>query len=279
MGQPPQGDGLDATGDRSVVNTRKIFRAEIFIALFLAIFALGALAANAQSPAFASLEQRGAEIFQREHCFFCHSVRDAPAAPPRVTFSLGYVERIAWQWLRNGPDLNRMAGERTDDWLLAHLIEPGAIVAGCPMPSYAYLPPEELQALIAYIQQANPPADATMLGDPGTPTNVPATRESYLAGRALYRTYCEGCHGREGNGAGAVGHLLQPEPRNLSDVAWMSKRDDAYLFQIVAQGKAKTAMPGYAAILTNREQALVLYYLRFFADPSARQAMEEGLAR
>ncbi len=251
-------------------------RAETLVVAFFVTFALGAWVANAQPPAFATLEQRGGEIFHRAGCFFCHSVRDAPIAPPRVTFSLGYVERLAWQWTRNGPDLNQIAGARTNDWLFAHLVEPGATVAGCPMPSYAYLPAEDLHALVAFIQKANVPARAATPADPGAPPPVAATREAYLAGRALYRTYCEGCHGREGNGAGSAGHLLQPEPRDLTDAAWVQKRDDAYLFRVIAVGKPNTAMPGYNGILTAREEALVLFYLKFFADPSARQAMEEG---
>lgn len=261
------------------MNIRKIFRTETLVALFLGIFAVGALAAYAQPPTIASTEQRGAEIFQREHCSLCHSVRDSPAAPPRVTFPLGYLERLAWQWMRNGPDLNQMAGERTDDWLLAHLIEPGAIVAGCPMPSYAHLPDEDVKALVTFIQKANRPAHPASPIAPGSRPSVPATRESYLAGRALYEIYCAGCHGREGNGVGPVGPLLQPEPRDLTDAAWMRKRDDDYLFRIIAQGKTNTAMPGYGAILTAREESLVLYYLKFFADPSARQAMEEGFTQ
>ncbi len=197
----------------------------------------------------------------------------------RVIFPLGYVERVVWQWRRNGPDLNQMAGERTDDWLLAHFVQPGSIVAGCPMPSYAHLPDEDLHDLIAFIQQAQRPARAATSNVSNSIPIVPETRESYLAGRKIYEIYCAGCHGREGNGAGAVGHLLQPEPRDLTDAAWMRKRDDDYLLRIIAQGKPNTAMPGYATTLTVREQALVLYYLKFFADPSARQAMEEGLAR
>jgi cbb3-type cytochrome oxidase cytochrome c subunit len=265
------------------VKARKIIRPEFLIIVFLGLFAAGALAAYAPPPVPGPTSgpvepaARGAEIFQRERCFFCHSLRDNPPAVPRVTFSLGYLERLTWQWVRNGPDLNHLTGARTDDWLLAHLVEPGAIIAGCPMPSYAFLPDADLQTLVAYIRQANPEPAAVPLKASGLERpSLPATRQTYLAGRALYATYCEGCHGRNGNGAGAIGHLLQPEPRNLTDAAWMSKRDDDYLFRIIASGKPDTAMPAYEAIFSGNEMASVLFYLKFFADPSARQAMEEG---
>lgn len=254
---------------------------EAAIVVFLVLFAAAALAAYAQPPALAtaapaSPEQRGAELFQRERCFFCHSVRDYPAGQMRVSFSLGYLERLAGQWGRNGPDLNALTGRRTGDWLLAHLIDPGASVAGCPMPSYAYLPDGDLQALMAFLQRQNATVRQENVLTPGPAPAVPATRDSYLAGRALYQIYCIGCHGREGNGAGTVGQLLAPEPRDLSDAAWMTKRDDASLYRTMAAGRPGTAMPGYAATLGDHDVALVLYYIRFFANPSARQAMEEG---
>ncbi len=257
-----------------------LLRPEAAILLFFLLFAAGALTAASQPPIVTSAaadspEQRGAEIFQRERCFFCHSVRDYPMALPRVSFSLGYLDRITGQWTRNGPDLSVISGRRTDDWLLAHLIDPSASVAGCPMPSYANLPDTDLHALVAFI---NRPGAAIPVPSPSSIARpaVPATRATYLSGRTLYQTYCTGCHGRDGNGSGTVATLLAPEPRDLTNAAWMSKRDNDSLYRVIADGKANTAMPGYAQTLRANEMALVLYYVRFFSNPSARQAMEEG---
>jgi cytochrome c oxidase cbb3-type subunit 3 len=103
--------------------------------------------------------------------------------------------------------------------------------------------------------------------------------ENYRAGKTLYEAHCAGCHGEGGNGIGGVGQLLRPEPRDFTDVAWMSKQSDERLFAVLADGLPQTAMPGYRGVLSLIERALVVRYLRYFADPLARQYMEQGLPR
>lgn len=265
---------------------------ETGVLLFVGAFALGAVvASNAAMPRDTSPEARGQQIFQREGCLFCHSLPGYQPTPQAVARDFAFLQRVGTGWSRNGPDLALEPGKRTDDWHLAHLVNPRAVLPGCPMPSYAGLPDDELRALIAFIQTPRGPTPTPLprreetrfpwpdrqdrLGENGF-LEVPPTRASYLAGREIYRVYCAGCHGMEGNGAGAVGHLLWPEPRNFTDTAWMAKRSDAYLLDVIGRGKPGTAMLGYDGLLTAEEQALVLYYLKFYTNPSARQSMEEG---
>jgi len=270
-------------------------KAETGVLLLLALFVLGAvLAPGAGNSQGSALEARGQQVFQREGCVFCHSLPGYRPTPQAVSRSPAILQRVGTHWSRNGPDLTLEAGRRTDDWHLAHLVNPRAVMPGCPMPSYAGLPDEDLRALIAFIQTPRgaplppPPPSAGESREEGKETRfpgengflkVPPTRASYLAGREIYRAYCAGCHGMAGNGAGPVGHLLQPEPRDFTDAAWMRKRDDAYLLDVIRRGKPGTAMPGYAGLLSDEEQALVLYYLKFYANPSARQSMEEGFTK
>lgn len=256
---------------------------EIGVLLFVGVFALGAaLASRSVELPNTSLEARGRQIFQREGCLFCHSLPGHQPAPRPVSRNLSYLQRVGTDWSRNGPDLALEPGKRTDDWHLAHLLNPTAVSPGCPMPSYAGLPDDELRILIAFLQTprgftAPPPAKVEPRSlEPTEAPHVPPKRASYLAGREIYRVYCAGCHGMEGNGAGPVGHLLWPEPRDFTDTAWMSKRSEAYLLNVIRRGKPGTAMPGYDGLLPAEEQALVLYYLKFYTDPSARQSLEEG---
>jgi mono/diheme cytochrome c family protein len=258
----------------------RLLTAETGVLLLVGTFALAAaFASNGAVPQDPSPEARGQQIFQREGCVFCHSLPGYQPTPQAVMRGLGYLQRLGTGWSRNGPDLALEPGKRTDDWHLAHLLNPTAVLPGCPMPSYTGLPDDELRALIAFLQT---PRSLTPTPSPGPPVNrgqgekVPPTRTSYLAGRELYRLYCAGCHGMEGNGAGPVGHLLWPEPRDFTDTAWMRKRSDAYLLEVIGRGKPGTAMPGYDDLLTAREQALVLYYLKLYTNPSARQSLEEG---
>jgi len=76
-----------------------------------------------------------------------------------------------------------------------------------------------------------------------------------------------------------MGQLLRPAPRDFTDVAWMSKQLDERLFAVIADGVPQTAMPDYRDVLSPQERALVVRYLRYFADPLARQFVEQGLPR
>ncbi len=262
--------------------------AGIAILFFIGVIVLGiTLASNTVAPRGGSLEAQGEQIFQREGCVFCHSIPGYRPAPQDVAQNLPYLQRLGMNWSRNKPDLVLEPGKRTDDWRLAYLLNPTAVLPGSTMPSYAGLPDDELRALIAFLHTSRSPTPtpvpdfsvdrevAGFLGEAGI-LNVLPTRASYFAGREVYRVYCKGCHGLEGNGKGPVGHLLWPEPRDFTDTAWMSKRSDTYLLTVIKRGKPVAAMPGYDDALTAEEQAVVLYYLKFYTNPSARQSLEGG---
>ncbi len=209
-------------------------------------------------------EEKGFQIFMREGCFSsCHVKTLALARPDN---SIEFVPD-----LRNRP-------KRTRDWYLAYLINTRAVLPYSPMPSYGYLSNEDLDALIAFLQGLHR-EKTTPTPEPISADAIPETPRDlggYSSGRALYRTYCSGCHGESGDGGGPVGHLLSPEPRNFTDVIWMSKQTELYLFSIITDGKPNTAMPPFKEILSLKERALVIRYVQFFADPVARERMELG---
>jgi hypothetical protein len=47
----------------------------------------------------------------------------------------------------------------------------------------------------------------------------------------------------------------------------MSKQTDRYLFSVISGGKPHTAMLGYADLLTPLQRALLVQYVRYFAEP------------
>ena len=243
-------------------------RAQIATALALVWlgFAMGcAPATPAQDEkALTALEARGWRIFDRERCLSsCHLYGILFADKTRTTGSI--------------PDL-RQTPHHTRDWYLAYLINPQAILPRSPMPTLVRLPPDDLEALIAFLRRLNrdvptpavEPVSVEMISQ--TPRNLSA----YRAGQATYRFYCVGCHGELGNGAGPVGHLLLPEPRNFTDVTWMSKQTDEYLLSVITNGKPDTAMPAFKDLLIAQERAVVLRYAQYFADPVSRERMEQG---
>lgn len=247
---------------------------EAALAVFVSAFVLAGLWAGAgnsrgagQSPTD-ELAARGQVVFQRERCFFCHALEgtneiSSSILPPS-------------SWTRSGPVLST-APPRTDDWHLAHLIDPQAVAADSIMPSYASLPEADLRALIAFVQSNG----LTLFPTPGPAEAIPVIAESletYRAGQRLYQRHCAGCHGEFGNGTGRVGHLLQPEPRDFTNRAWMAKRSNEFLYRVIADGFPATAMPGYRDVLTPTERSLLLLYVRYFSDPAAKQALEQGMS-
>lgn len=213
---------------------------------------------------FTPLEERGWQVFLRERCFSsCHVLGIVLANPDG---SRGFI-----------PDL-RKTPRRSRDWYLAYLINPQAVRPRSPMPSYGYLSSDEIEALIAFLQRFNNGV-ATPTPEPISAEAIPETPRDlagYNAGRTVYRTYCAGCHGELGDGGGPVGHLLSPEPRDFTDVIWMSKQTEVYLFSVITDGKPNTAMPAFGDTLSPREMALVLRYIQYFANPVAKERMELG---
>ncbi len=211
-----------------------------------------------------ALEEKGWQVFQRQRCFSsCHFltiVSDHPKSSDSFT-----------------PDLRRTP-RRSQDWYMAYLINPQAVLPWSPMPSYGSLSSDELKALSAFLQRLNREVSAPTLKliSPKEIPETPRDLAGYNAGRAVFRTYCVGCHHESGSGAGPVGHLLSPEPRDFTDGIWMSKQTEAYLFSVTTDGKPDTAMPAFKDILSPRERALVLRYIRYFANPVAKERMELG---
>lgn len=55
-------------------------------------------------------------------------------------------------------------------------------------------------------------------------------------GKTVYATYCVSCHGNGGAGDGPAAVALNPKPRDLTDKAYMSTRQDDYLLKVIKDG-------------------------------------------
>lgn len=221
--------------------------------------------APSEQPKLTPLEQRGYLIFQREECgYSCHSLE--------TTYDRPYSARDSADGFP--PDL-RKTPRRSDDWYRAYLIDPQAVIPRSPMPSFAYLSRDESNALIAYLKRLNhgvPVGELKFVAADRIPRIAKGLRQ-YEAGEAIYRENCIGCHGQWGNGAGRVGQMLSPEPRDFTDTLWMSKQSEDYLFSVITDGKPNTAMPPFKDLLNPRQRVLVMRYIEYFADPVARERM------
>jgi len=80
-------------------------------------------------------------------------------------------------------------------------------------------------------------------------------------GRQIYEQRCLECHGTEGRGDGVKAPFLSPRPGNLVSAA-VSAKSDRDLLRVIANGRARTAMPAWKDQLSEEDQQAVLRYIR-----------------
>lgn len=95
---------------------------------------------------YTPLELAGYNIYIREGCYNCHSQQIRPLRDEVVRYghySLAaesmYDHPFQWGSKRTGPDLARVGGKYSDEWQVAHLVEPRDLVPESIMPSYGFL--------------------------------------------------------------------------------------------------------------------------------------------
>ncbi|MCV2890434.1 cytochrome-c oxidase, cbb3-type subunit II [Ruegeria aquimaris] len=95
---------------------------------------------------YTPLELAGREIYIREGCYACHSQMVRSLAdeldrygPYSLAAESAYDHPMLWGSKRTGPDLARLGGKYSDDWHVAHLIDPRSVVPASIMPSYPWL--------------------------------------------------------------------------------------------------------------------------------------------
>ena len=92
------------------------------------------------------LELAGRDVYVTEGCYNCHSQMIRPFVseslrygPPSLAGESVYDRPHQWGSKRTGPDLARIGGRYTDEWHLAHLINPRELVPESNMPGYPWL--------------------------------------------------------------------------------------------------------------------------------------------
>jgi cytochrome c oxidase cbb3-type subunit 2 len=92
------------------------------------------------------LELAGRNIYIREGCYNCHSQQVRPFRDEVERYghySLAaesmYDHPFQWGSKRTGPDLARVGGKYSNEWQVAHLLDPRSVVPGSVMPSYPAL--------------------------------------------------------------------------------------------------------------------------------------------
>lgn len=95
---------------------------------------------------YTPLELAGYNVYIREGCYTCHSQQIRPLRDEVERYghySLAaesmYDHPFQWGSKRTGPDLARVGGKYSDEWHVAHMKNPRAVVPESIMPSYSFL--------------------------------------------------------------------------------------------------------------------------------------------
>lgn len=229
------------------------------------------------------LEMRGRMLYMANGCTYCHSQYIRPQ-----DWGLG-AERISQMGdyyddrphllgsERTGPDLSQAGGERSNDWHVAHFINPRFTRPRSLMPMFAFVGQDGIDALTAYVQslggkladdrmalQTRWKKEAIEAYKRGEDENIVwlhsrvpvewrpmksqsiATEASIARGEKVYQEYCIGCHGPVGDGNGPAAPYLMPPPVNFT-ILRRHLVDDKYiggiLYYQIMNGITGTAMP------------------------------------
>ena len=101
---------------------------------------------------YSPLELMGRNIYVREGCYLCHSQQVRPFKDEVERYghySLAaesmYDKPFQWGSKRTGPDLARVGGRYSNDWHVAHMTSPRAVVPESVMPAYPFLAERRLR--------------------------------------------------------------------------------------------------------------------------------------
>ena len=101
---------------------------------------------------YSPLELAGRDIYIREGCYTCHSQMIRPFRDEieryghySIAAESMYDHPFPWGSKRTGPDLARVGGKYSNEWHVAHLIDPRAVVPESIMPPYGFLIDRDLR--------------------------------------------------------------------------------------------------------------------------------------
>ena len=97
-----------------------------------------------------------------------------------------------------------------------------------------------------------------------------ASPEIVAEGKKLFegKGTCVNCHGKDGDGNGPAGKVLNPGPRNFQNCKFHKKRKDGELMWIIGNGSPGTGMvalaPPKGSTITEEEAWKIIAYERSF---------------
>jgi mono/diheme cytochrome c family protein len=243
-------------------------------------------------------EERGRELFYSNGCNYCHTqyVRLEDTAMGAVSDGGNYVfdNPMTLGSERTGPDLAYLGRKRSEQWDIDHAKDPRKYSPLSIMPSFEFLPDQDLEDIIAYLfalgdrvaaeRMILPPAPYAGNTDPSPYPTVELTpgdqgwptweAAGLQEGKEIYVDKCLTCHGCAGNGLGSYAGTMTVTPADYKQEPFRSMPDDQWFWH-VSEGLQGTLMPTWKASLTEEERWSVINYIQeTFARPTMRDPAE-----
>jgi cytochrome c oxidase cbb3-type subunit II len=143
---------------------------------------------------YSPLELTGRNIYIREGCYVCHSQQVRPFRDEVERYghySLAaesiYDHPFQWGSKRSGPDLARVGGKYSNDWHVAHMIDPRQVVPESIMPGYPHLArnlldPSDIAEHLRTLRIVGVPYDDAMVENAGADLAAQATPDADVSG-------------------------------------------------------------------------------------------------
>jgi len=133
---------------------------------------------------YSPLELSGRDVYIREGCYVCHSqmirpMRDEVERYGHYSLAAESMYDHPFQWgsKRTGPDLARVGGRYSDEWHVAHFVDPQSVVPESVMPKYGFLRDRLIEpTYIEDLMEAN-----RMVGVPYTEDMIAAAHADFRA--------------------------------------------------------------------------------------------------
>jgi len=103
------------------------------------------------------------------------------------------------------------------------------------------------------------------------PPTVSSLDARQLEGKQLFEANCAFCHGAAGTGKNWIGSFLEPKPRDLTDPAFMSRVNRAYLREAIRNGQPDSSMPAWRHVMDDSQIEAIISYIDIAFHPVAEK--------
>jgi mono/diheme cytochrome c family protein len=100
------------------------------------------------------------------------------------------------------------------------------------------------------------------------------TLQNIQAGQEFFVKNCAVCHGKEADGTGARGAIMQDaKPRNLLNMEWISSRDDLRLLRSIKYGIHGTSMSAWGELTSGLQRLQLVMFIRNLSQESGMRSL------